>query len=246
MSDPTPTYELYYWPGIPGRGEFVRLVLEEAGAPYRDVARLPESEGGGVRALMSVLGGQFDGALPLAPPVLRVGNLVIAQSALICRFLGERLGLIPDDPALRLAAQQHQLTLADFADEIHDVHHPIGSALYYEDQKPEALRKAKLFVDQRLPKFLDYFERVLERSGGHLAGSSFSYPDLALFHVMSGLEYAFPRALQKVSARTPRLVALVDRVRQRPNIAAYLASPRRIPFNQHGLFRYYPELDLES
>ena len=40
-------YELHYWPRIQGRGEFVRLALEQAGAEYVDVARGPKSSGGG-------------------------------------------------------------------------------------------------------------------------------------------------------------------------------------------------------
>ena len=51
-------YELYYWPGIQGRGQFVRLALEYAGAKYVDIALVPEEKGGGVPALEKWLDGE--------------------------------------------------------------------------------------------------------------------------------------------------------------------------------------------
>jgi glutathione S-transferase len=242
-------YELHYWPSIQGRGEFIRLALEEAGAPYVDVARLPEGEGGGERALLAFLKDTAHALPPFAPPVLRAGGLVIAQTANILLYLGPRLRLVPEDEAGRLAVHQLQLTLADFAGEAHDTHHPIAASLYYEDQKTEALRRAAAFVAERLPKFLRYFERVLTRNergaGRHLVGAELSYADLSLAQVLWGLDYAFPRALTRLSPEIPRCLELRDRVAERPRIAAYLASERRLPFNQHGLFRNYPELDAE-
>ena len=240
-----PAYELYYWPTIQGRGEFVRLSLEDAGAHYVDVARLPESEGGGVPALMKFLRGTADGLAPFAPPFLKSGELVIGQTANILAYLGPRLGLVPSDEPSRLRANQLQLTLADFVDEAHDVHHPVAVSLYYEDQKPEAKRRAASFVAERIPKYLGYFERVLERNGGeHLVGNRISYVDLSMFQLLAGLEYAFPRVMAAVGSRYPALVGLRGRVALRPRLAAYLSSPRRLPFNQHGLFRHYPELDI--
>ena len=236
------SYELYYWPQIQGRGEFVRLALEDAGAAYRDVAREP----GGMRALERVLQAQADAsALPFAPPVLRSGKLLIAQTALILHYLGPRLGLAPATDAGRLAVLQHQLTLADLAVEAHDTHHPIGVQLYYEDQKPESRRRAEGFLAQRMPKFLGYFERVLkaQRSGHYLLGRSCTYADLSLFQCVEGLRYAFPNGLKQAQRKLPRVMDLAARVAERPRLAAYLQSPRRIAFNQHGLFRRYPELD---
>jgi len=240
-------YELFYWPSIQGRGEFVRLAFEATGTDYVDVARLPQEQGGGVAALMKVMQSPTTHASPFAPPFLRTGELVIAQTANILAFLGPRLGLVGDDEASRLAALQHQLTIADFASEIHDVHHPIGSGLYYEDQKPEARRRAENFLSERLPKYLGYFERLLERNtpseGRHAVGTSLSYVDLSLFQMLTGLAYAFPVAFGRIEAEIPLLAALRDDVAAHPRIAAYLASERRLPFNQQGLFRHYPELD---
>jgi hypothetical protein len=48
------------------------------------------------------------------------------------------------------------------------------------------------------------------------------------------------------SLATPELLALRERVRELPRIAAYLASGRRMPFNQDGIFRRYPELDAPT
>ena len=234
-------YELHYWPSIQGRGEFVRLALEEAGAAYVDIARTPQR---GVAALTRFLEGKSEGRPPFAPPFLKAGKLVIAQTANILFWLAPRHGLAPRSEPACLWAHQLQLTIADWLVEVHDAHHPIGGAFYYEDQKPESKRRAAHFTAERLPKFFGYFERVLEREkGGWLLGKAFSYADLSLFQMIAGLRYAFPRAMQRLEAKYPRQVALHDRVASRPRIAAYLASKRRIPFNQHDIFRRYPELD---
>jgi len=234
-------YELYYWPSIQGRGEFVRLALEEAGAAYIDVARTPQR---GVAATTRFLEGKSGGRLPFAPPFLKAGNLMIAQTANILLWLAPRHGLAPKGEATRLWAHQLQLTISDWLVEVHDAHHPIGGAFYYEDQKPESKRRAAHFTAERLPKFLGYFERALIRGkGGWLLGKAFSYADLSLFQMIAGLRYAFPRAMQRLEAKVPRQVALHDRVASRPRIAAYLASKRRIDFNRHDIFRHYPELD---
>lgn len=233
------TYRLYYWPSIQGCGEFVRLLLEDAAAPYVDVARLPESEGGSVKAIMSILRDNSRVA-PFAPPILQDGELFIGQSANICSYLAEKHGLVGESRGARAIAHELQLTVADFVDEVHDTHHPISTGLYYEDQKTEALARAKSFRKERMPKFLGYFEKQIR--GDFILGD-FSYVDLSLFQILVGLEYAFPRALERVGATTPKLLAIRDRVRARPNVAAYLASARRIPFNEDGIFRRYPELD---
>ncbi|MES1164594.1 MAG: glutathione S-transferase [Verrucomicrobiota bacterium] len=248
MTDDGAEYELFYWPSIQGRGEFVRLALEAASAPYLDVARMPAGEGGGVKVLQALLASPTGGGPFFAPPVLRHGAVTLSQTAAILQYLGPRLRLVPDDDASRLRAHHLQLTIADFVLEAHDTHHPIASSLYYEDQKPEAARRAHAFVQSRLPKYLGYFERVVESNAAnaapHAVGAALSYVDLSLFQVMAGLEYAFPRALSRVAAKTPRLLQLRDRVAAEPAVAAYLGSPRRIPFNQQGIFRSYPELDV--
>jgi glutathione S-transferase len=238
-------YELYYWPSIQGRGEFVRLCLEEAGAQYLDVARTARA-GAGEARIMRLLAGRGIRRAPFAPPVLKAGPLLISQTANILLFLGERHGLAPKGEAGRLWVNGLQLTVADFLAEIHDTHHPIASSLYYEDQKPEARRYAAEFLKHRVPRFLGYFESILarnSRSGSYLAGARLSYADLSLFQIVAGLSYAFPHAMVKAARRQRRVFALHARIQERPRIAAYLASPRRIPFNQDGIFRHYPELD---
>ncbi len=209
-------YELYYWPGIPGRGEFIRLALEDAGAAYAN--RSPEKTPG-----------------VFAPPYLKAGKLVIGQTANILFYLGPRLGLAPKSEARRLWLHQQQLTIVDWLDEVHDTHHPIGGGLYYEEQKREAKRRAEDFRSTRLPKFMAYFEAN--------AGGAFSYVDLSLFQMLEGLRYAFPRTMEKLEPRYPKLIAIHDRAARRPGISRYLSSGRRIAFNQHGIFRHYPELD---
>jgi glutathione S-transferase len=236
-------YELYYWPGLPGRGEFVRLALEAAGAPYVDVARLAKSKGGGVAALLKALG-RVGPAQPFAPPFLKSGALVIAQTANILLYLGPRHGLVPRDEASRFHAHQIQLTIADLVSEVHDTHHPTAVDQYYEDQKPAAKKRATAFLATRLPKYLGWLERIVAASGGtRLVGRRLSYPDLSAFQLLAGLDYAFPKAMKRESRRIPRLRALAAGVAKLPRIAAYLESERRTPFNQTGIFRHYPELD---
>lgn len=238
-------YELYYWPSIQGRGELIRLALEDAGASYVDVARRSAAEGGGVAAMQKLMK-STPSLEPFAPPFLRSGDLVIAQTANILLYLGPRLGLAPSDEAGRLHANQLQLTIADIYGEVHDTHHPIATGLYYEDQKPEAVRRATSFVRERAPKFLGYLERVLTKNGGHhMVGGASSYVDLSVFQVIEGLEYAFPRGMAALAPKIPHLRRLRDEVKARPRIAAYLASPRRLAFNENGIFRRYPELDVE-
>jgi len=235
-------YELFYWPTIQGRGEFVRLALEEAGADYVDVARGP----GGMQIMLALLADPALTEPPFAPPFLRSNGLIVAQTANILDYLGTRHQLAPREESLRRWTLQLQLTVTDLLVEVHDTHHPIAASLYYEDQKPEAARRSADFVRNRLPKFLEYFERVLQTNPAgphHLVGDQLSYVDLSLFQVLEGTRYAFPRALEQLAGSCPRLTALRDAVAARPRIAAYLASPRRLPFNQQGLFRRYPELD---
>src|SRR5450432_3092826 len=235
-------YELYYWPGIQGRGEFVRLALEEAGVPYVDVARLPEKKGGGIPAMMKILKSHEGGLPHFAPPILKSGDLVISQTPSILVYLAGRHGLVPTDEASQLHAHQLQLTIADFVVESHDIHHPLGSGLYYEDQKPESRRRAAVYHKERLPKFLGYFERILEQNkdgrGLFLIGSGPTYVDLSMFQLIAGLLYAFPNAMARIAPSIPRLLSLRERVAARPRIAKYLASDRRIAFNLHGLFRH--------
>ena len=232
-------YQFYYWPEIQGRGEFVRLALEDAGASYDDVAR----KANGMIKMMAMMNGR-DKHPPFAPPFIKAGKLVIAQAAEILFYLGPRLKLAPRDEASRLWLHQLQLTVTDFVKEIHDTHHPIAGGLYYEDQKPEAKRFTVNFLKVRAPKYLDYFEKVLKKSrGAYTLGRKVSYMDLSLFQLIEGLRYAFPNAMARIEREMPRVVAVRDKVAEREGIKKYLASPRRIPFNEHGIFRHYRELD---
>jgi glutathione S-transferase len=239
-------YTLYYWPGIQGRGEFVRLALEEGGARYIDIALVPEKKGGGVPAMVKLLEGRNVARPPFASPFLKAGADLIGQTAAILLYLGPKLGLVPRDAASRLWIHQLQLTIADFVGEIHDTHHPLGAAFYYEEQKPEARRRAKDFRESRLAKYLGYFERVMERNAREarwMVGAKRTYVDLSMAQVIAGLGYAFPKATARVLRDCPRLVALHERVFALPRIVHYVASGRRIPFNNDGVFRNYPELD---
>lgn len=241
----TAEYRLLYWPGLQGRGEFVRLALEAAGAPYVDVARLPEDQGGGVAAILRYTRGEAEGPTPFAVPVLLHAGRVIAQVANILGYLAPRLGLAPKDETGRVWANQLQLTIADVVSEVHDTHHPLGNGFYYEDH-PEAARiRAGFFVDKRLGRFLRYFEAALVDNGGTwFVGDAMTHPDLSYFQLLEGLAHAFPNAFARVKGEVPASLALRDRVAAR--LADYLASPRRLPFNETGIFRRYPELDAPA
>jgi glutathione S-transferase len=233
-------YQLFYWPEIQGRGEFVRLALEDSGADYDDVARGK----GGMQRMLAMMEGAREKRPPFAPPFLKASKLVIAQVAEILFYLGPRLKLAPRDEAGRLWLHQLQLTVTDFVEEIHGTHHPVGSGLYYEDQKPEAKRFSGNFLEERMPKYLGYFDKVLKKAGGrYVLGRPFSYVDLSLFQLVEGLRYAFPHAMRRVEREVPRVVEVRDRVAERAGVKAYLASPRRIAFNESGIFRHYPEVD---
>lgn len=237
-------YKLYYWPEIQGRGEFVRLALEDAGADYLDMARL-SGRGKGVVAMQRIMLGNT-ATPPLAPPFLKAGKKLVAQTANILLFLGPGLRLVSKSPVKQQWAHQLQMTIMDFINEIHDTHHPVSVSLYYEDQKQEAARRSRYFIDERLPKFMGYFERVIEnndKSGQYAVGRKCSYVDLSLFQLVAGLRYAFPATMSKVEKTIPRLANLHDEIAARPRIKSYLQSDRRLPFNEAGIFRYYPELD---
>ncbi|WP_341315512.1 glutathione S-transferase family protein [Paraburkholderia sp. IMGN_8] len=238
--------ELYYWNGLQGRGEFVRLALEEARVDYVEVARGKKSDGLGTSAMMSLMKSNDKPYPPYAPPFLRDGDLVISQTANILFYLGPRLNLAPAAESLRYVANGLQLTIADVVTEAHDTHHPLATGLYYEDQKDAARLRAHDFIDNRIPRFMKYFERVLKQNPAgdqFMVGDALTYVDLSMFQLIDGLLYAFPRALKRFGEHYPRLAVLHDAVMARPNIAAYLESDRRIEHNEACIFRHYPELD---
>jgi glutathione S-transferase len=242
-------YELYYWDGIQGRGEFVRLALEDAGAEYIDVSRGAKKDGQGTGAMMKIIDSKIEPHIPFAPPFLKDGALIVPHVANILLYLGSKLGLAPKDEGLRYVAHGLQLTIADMVTDVHDTHHPLASGLYYEDQKDAAKRRAKDFIENRVPKFMGYFERVLAQNpqgDTQMIGDTTTYVDLSMFQLVDGLHYAFPRAMKKFGTLYPRVAALHDAVLERPNIAAYVDSERRIAFNESGIFRHYPELDQDA
>lgn len=236
-------YELYYHAANPGRGEFIRLPLEEARADYVDIAR-ESGPGMGAEGVTGPMQDQTLATPPFAPPFLKHGDLLIGQTANILQYLGPRLKLAPEDEAGRLWAHQLQLTIADLVMEIQHTHHPVAHGLYYDDQKEAAKTYSQHFLAERMPKFFGYFERVLKRNGGrHMVGNALSYVDLSMFQTIVGLRFMFPKAMQRIERDYPNLVALHEAVAVRPNIAAYRASPRCMAFNERGVFRHYEELD---
>jgi len=219
-------YELYYWPTIQGRGEFIRLALEEAGANYIDVARRKGRSG--VPAMIKFLESKGGAHPPFAPPFLKAGKLIVAQTANILFYLGPHLKLAPRDEAGRLWAHQLELTISDLVVEIHDTHHPISGWLYFEEQRPAARRRSKDFWRYRVPKFLGYFERVLQKNGGqYLVGRRLSYVDLSLFQIVEGLRYAFPKHMKRFEKKVPGLIALHEKADRHGEVELRLGHTRR-------------------
>ncbi|EAU41783.1 putative glutathione S-transferase P subunit [Fulvimarina pelagi HTCC2506] len=241
--------DLYYWPDIPGRGEYVRLVLEAGGLKYRDVVRLPEAEGGGMPAMVAFLEGRKGYPIPFAPPFIVDDGILVSQTALCCAHVAAQCGLAPEAEADRAFALSVAVTTADFAAEAHDTHHPISVSLYYEDQKPEAMRRAEDFRNNRIPKFLAWYENLIENNptdSGWLVGDRMTYADLGLFHTCRGLAYAFPNAMGEASQAAPKVQELCRTIAKLPKVIAYQGSDRALRFSTDGLFRRYPELDPAS
>jgi len=232
------SYQLWYWPDIPGRGEFVRLALEAAEIEYEDVAREQ-----GAEALVEDLTSRR-GIRPMAPPYLVDGDLCISQTAHILAFLADRHEFGAGDPEADLQLIQLQLDISDMVAEVHSVHHPVSTALYYYDQMDAAYEAAANFREHRLPKFLTHFEQALEENGGpFMLGDRWTHVDTSLFQLMEGLDYMFPNRMRELDY--PRLELVRAAVMEIDGIEAYLASDRRLEFNENGIFRYYPELDSE-
>jgi len=239
-------YEFFYWPEIQGRGEFVRLALEDAGTAYIDVARGPESEGLGVPAMLALMRGEGTSHIPFAPPFLRDGTVIVSHTATILLYLGGRIGLAPAGEDGRLWTHQIQLTITDIVKEAYNSHHPIDEDKWFHEQKDEAIARAAVFRRDRMPKFLGWFERLLAANPAgpdHLVGDAVTYADLSLFQLIEGLQFAFPVACARELGKLPRVSALHQAVADRPRLKAYLASERRVPFKETGIFRRYPELD---
>jgi glutathione S-transferase len=233
------TYQLWYWPNIPGRGEFVRLALEAAEVEYEDMAREK-----GAEALIEDLQSR-GGIRPFAPPYLVIDDdLCIGQTANILAVLADRHDFGAGELDVDLQLIQLQLDVTDIVAEVHNVHHPLAGSLYYSDQMDAAYEAAQHFRDERIPKFLDHFERALEENGGpYMLGDTWTHVDTSLFQLMEGLDYMFPNRMRELDY--PRLELCRQAVMEIDGIEAYLASDRRLPFNEDGIFRYYPELDSE-
>ena len=234
------SYQLWYWPSIPGRGEFVRLFMEAGELEYTDMAREQSAD-----ALVEDMHAR-EGIQPFAPPYLVDEDVTIGQTALILLYLSDKEGLGSGDLATDLKLMQLQMDIADLVEEVHSTHHPVASSQYYADQMDAAYDKAEDFRANRIPKYLIHFDNALAASGGpFVLGEQWSHVDTSLFQVMEGLDYAFPRYMAEMQGSWPHLEALQAAVPEIEGVAAYLASENRMEFNEDGIFRHYEELDQQ-
>ncbi|MCB2067741.1 MAG: glutathione S-transferase [Erythrobacter sp.] len=230
--------ELWYWPEIPGRGEFIRLFCAAGEIDYVDMARVENAD-----ALVEHMHA-LEGMRPFAPPYIVDGDVVIGQTPLILQYLSDREGLGSGEMEVDLKLFQLQMDIADFVQEVHSVHHPIASELHYADQMAEAFDRAQNFRANRLPKYLIHFDNALAANGGPFSlGQQWSHVDTSLFQVMEGLDYMFPNYMAAMQGSWPYLEGLQGAVPEIDGLADYLASEERIEFNENGIFRHYEELD---
>jgi len=256
-----PQYELLYHPGIPGRGEFIRLAFEAAGVPYTDVANDQKNGYDTVRKIcMNQQEESIDGNPPVfCPPCLRVPGagqdgksaLVISQTPNILFYLGERIGMVPEgDEVAKYYVNQVALTALDLNNEVHDTHHPIAVMKYYEDQKDESLKKATDVRENRIPKYLSYFNRVLKHNqpsgnGKYLVGDRLTYADTTVWQLLDGCFFAFPKEMAARTKEYPDLlVTFYENIKTEHGVKEYLRSERRLKYSM-GVFRHYPELDRQ-
>ncbi|KAK4058824.1 hypothetical protein OIO90_000270 [Microbotryomycetes sp. JL221] len=259
MSNPSkPDFEVVYHAGIPGRAEFVRLMFEATGVTYRDA---PQEDG--QDCIIPYVTGNFadhdKNPLPFAVPVLRHNDVVISQVPNIVLYLSSRLPPIDLDGESTNTAQtpaplhdlstfhwlEQLMTILDMNNEVHETHHPIDIRLYYEDQKAEAQKRAQAFREARIPKFLGNFENNIKKHTSGFLNEKVSPADLALFHMVEGILFAFPERINQVKSEFPHVFKLRDTIKSSRRIQAYINSGRRIPFNNYGIFRHYTELDGE-
>ncbi|KAK3723430.1 hypothetical protein LTR37_001682 [Vermiconidia calcicola] len=255
-----PPYELLYHPGVPGRGEPIRLLLEAAGVPYNDIANQEKNGYDTVQKICMNKALESDNGNPpvFSPPALRVPGagkdgkaLVISQTPNILSYLGDRTGMAGDEQEKYWVAQL-ALTALDLANEVHDSHHPIAVAKYYEEQKEESKGKSKDIRENRFPKFFSYFQRTLQGNkerggveGKYMVGKQLTYADTTIWQVLDGCMFAFPKEMEARKEEFPDLLqGFYESVKSEKGLKEYLASDRRLEYSM-GIFRQYPELDRQ-
>ncbi|MXO64197.1 glutathione S-transferase [Altericroceibacterium endophyticum] len=234
-------YDFWYWPTLPGRGDFIRYPLEAAQIPYTDCARDAED---GFAAVAEHLEAK-QGCHAFAVPLLETGSESIAQTANILLFLNQEHGLGPSDAAGMRYLNQLQCDIADITEEVHAVHHPISTAFYYEDQRDAAIQSAEKFREQRIPKYLAHFERIANAHDGDwlLEGDSWSTGDTSIAYLLDGLHFMFPLRMAALQSDYPTIHQIQQKTFALEYLDAYRASDRCAAFGTEGIFRNYPELD---
>ena len=197
--------------------------------------------------MLALLHGEGTSHIPFAPPFLRDGGVIVSHAAAILLYPGRADRTRANRRRTGAYGRTRYRAITDIVAEVYNSHHPIDADKWFHEQKDAAIARAAVFRRDRMPKYsFGWFERLLAANPAgvdHLVGGFVTYADLSLFQLVEGLRFAFPLASERTLARLPRVTALHKAMAERPRLKAYLASERRVPFKETGIFRRYPELD---
>ena len=176
------------WDGVPGRAECIRLLFEYTGTPYEELkdnstlmTRIVDPEIVGIPPnlwppVLELPNGKWLGQTGvimnyLSPKLGLAGyakddtdldeDEKVFLSAKTSQLVFTALDLLVEVSAVDSRRPVHGLCIMSCS-QAHNVHHPVSTNLYYEDQKAEALRAAEQFRASRLPKYMQHFQSVLE------------------------------------------------------------------------------------
>ncbi|CAG2239709.1 glutathione S-transferase-like isoform X1 [Mytilus edulis] len=228
----TEEWELFYHHFLIGRSAYIRLIFEELGIPYKDMIKSKED-------IMKYFYSKdkLAGFPVLFPPVIRKGDFQLGQTSVICKYLGEKYGLVPDNEQDKWRADMINTELHDYLAQGRLAFHGINPTASYFTQVEETKPYIERFAAERIPKYLSYFESVLKYNNGgkgFLFGDKLTYVDLTLFWVLKATEASYPDAWKSADC-CPLLKLFRDRIERRPNIAAYLNSDRFVPLENNSM-----------
>ena len=202
-------YRLFYWEKR-GRGEQIRLLLNELGQEYEDVY-VPMNEE------FMKLKRQGPGTLYFGSvPMLEDGDFKLAQGPVIMNYLGRKHGLMPAD--LQPAAKTEAMVVG--AEDMRMAYFRLLG-----DGREE--KQAKFVGGAWNDRWLSAWSGLIELNGdtGYLVGSTLTQADLAVWDALDAIITWIDGATFASFARVQKFY---ESIKARPAIASYLASDRRI------------------